>query len=138
MSKDNTPNQSGSQDAPPAATVDINKLAALNEKQSEQIAEQAQQITGLMNTIAAQNKTIAGLSRQLEAKVKAPEAKPKPVIPSEPFMSFGKRYKFLTPQFRLKGDVITATDAMANQELLDTLVVSKSGNIECLDKEDEE
>jgi predicted Zn-dependent peptidase len=63
----------------------------------------------------------------------APGQKPpteKPKLPEKTFKVDEKEYKFVVPSFNYKGQLITAVDALTDNEILIDLVKRKSGVIQ--------
>ena len=97
------------------------RLAALEKKISEQD-----------KTIQQHEQTISALSGQLKKASATPEEKKdleKPKLPKQEFKIGKDTYKFVLPQFRHGGQLVTAIDALNDKDLLADLVKKGSGVI---------
>jgi hypothetical protein len=70
-----------------------------------------------------------GNNKKLVSSVAVDAAQEKRSIPSETFKADGKVYKFVVHDFQWEGNVVKASAALKNAELLAELVIIKAGVI---------
>jgi predicted nucleic acid-binding Zn-ribbon protein len=106
------------------------QVNALQDSQEAIQREHASKIKSLQDSNDSLQKRIGKLESSGETSAEEEKEIPVAKIPTDTFKSGDKKYKFTIPQFNHKGEgIVTAEEALKNQDLLDELVTMKSAAI---------